>query len=281
MKERADIPEQAHTAESSAQAQLLLYARDLRTALHKERERTVQLAAACEELRSAQEVLQLALATEQRMRTELELAHRDTVLRLMAATRFKDEETGAHVERVSRYSRTLAQYLGLDSNLSNILADAAPMHDVGKLGLPDAILHKAGPLTPGEVRLMRQHTTIGAKLLQGSDAPLIRLASEIALTHHERWDGSGYPRGLERDATPIAGRIVMFADQYDALRSARPYKTAHSHDRTCSILLQGDGRTLPAHFDPAMLEAFRSIEGLFDRVFEESTSWNGDSIQGG
>lgn len=140
------------------------------------------------------------------------------------------------------------------------------MHDVGKIGVPDTIIHKPGPLTAEEWTLLKRHTEIGAEVLSGSRSPLIEMARQIALTHHERWDGSGYPHGLTGLQIPPAGRVVMLVDQYDALRAHRPYKPAFSHAEACHVMLEGDGRTLPQHFDPVLLSAFREIHSDFDDI---------------
>lgn len=198
----------------------------------------------------------------------LAAAHYDTLVRLLRAARFKDEETGAHLLRLSAYSRVLAAHLGLPREEVERIAAAAPLHDVGKIGIPDAILQKRGPLDANEWQVMKTHPSVGGSLLKSADSPLLQTAYSIALEHHERWDGSGYPRGLSGKKISLAGRIVMLADQYDALRSARPYKVAFTHERTFEIITKGDGRTLPAHFDPDVLAAFKERHEELEALFE-------------
>ena len=252
----------------AARSQLAVYARDLSSLLAREREKSAGLAAAHEQLRSYAKDLRGALEAERSRARELEQTHIDTLMRLTRAAQYRDEETGGHIQRIAHYARTLPLRVGVDPEEAERIYLAAPMHDIGKIGVPDAVLHKAGPLNDGEWREMRRHPGIGASLLRGSSSPLIEMARVIALTHHERWDGTGYPQGLKGDQTPLAGRIVMFVDQYDALRSTRCYKPAIDHEKTCEILIDGDGRTLPSHFDPGLIEAFRSIHEEFAAIHD-------------
>ncbi len=211
--------------------------------------------------------LQQMLTAERRKSWSFEDAQLDMIIRLMKASSEKDEETGAHIARVSEYALCLARHIGLSAEEARSIAAAATMHDVGKLGLPQGILGKPGALDAREFATMQTHTILGAELLQMPRSTLLGLAREVALTHHERWDGSGYPNGLRGKATPLAGRIVMLADQYDALRSVRAYKPAYIHEQACDTILFGDDRTLPQHFDPQLLEAFRAVEGEFDKIY--------------
>ncbi len=251
----------------SARSQLMVYARDLKRMLEVEERKTRQLQKAHIQMLVYAKDLKVALNAEQRRNQELEQAYTDTILRLARASRYKDEETGAHIERLSHYSQTLALAIGWDQARADCLFAVAPMHDVGKIGVPDAILGKQGPLTEIEWESIKQHPVLGANLLEGSTSPLLEMAKEVALTHHERWDGSGYPNGLKGTQIPITGRIVMLCDLYDALRSRRPYKPSFTHAKTCEILLNGNDRTKPSHFDPQLLEAFREIHQSFNGIY--------------
>jgi len=203
---------------------------------------------------------------------ELRESYIETIHRLVMASEYKDEDTGDHISRISSYARCLAETIGLSGHICEMIYYASPMHDIGKIGIPDSILGKPGPLTSEEMEVMRQHTVIGARILHESSAPILQMAESIALNHHERWDGTGYPAGLAGNAIPLEGRIVALVDVYDALRMRRPYKQPLSHERACEIILQGDGRTLPQHFDPTLLEAFQTVADQLETVFTASTA---------
>lgn len=248
-------------------SQLERYARDLKTVLAREKEKAEQLEMANRQLRSYARDLQAEFAAERRKSQELELAYRDTIVRLLAATHSRDNETGAHVARIGHHARCLALHAGWDPESAEMLFQAAPMHDVGKIGIPDAILLKPGPLSDAEWRVLKQHTEVGAQVLASSPSKLLQMAAEIALTHHEHWDGSGYPRGLRGTEIPPSGRLVMLVDQYDALRMARPYKPPCTHEQACRVMLEGAGRTRPQHFDPQILQIFSEHHIEFEEIY--------------
>jgi len=201
---------------------------------------------------------EVAKRTEQLRRAfeKIKAASLDSIYRLSQAAEYKDEETGAHIQRVSYYSAAVARRMGLNERTVEAILYAAPMHDVGKIGVPDNILLKPGKLDPDEWEIMKEHTTIGGRILQRSDSGFIKLAEVIALTHHERWDGSGYPRGLKGSQIPLAGRITAIADVFDALTSKRPYREPFELDRAHEIIEEGQG----GHFDPEVAGAFFTVE---------------------
>lgn len=186
---------------------------------------------------------------------QLEESYFDAVHMMGDASRFKDTETGEHIWRIADGSRALAQALGWDESLCNQMALAAPMHDLGKLGIPDAILHKPGKLDPAEWQIMQTHSMIGFKILATSKAPLLRMAADIARHHHERWDGTGYPDRLAGQDIPMSARIVALTDVFDALTSERPYKAAWPLDKVLDHLQSEAG----SHFDPALLPVFMQV----------------------
>lgn len=183
---------------------------------------------------------------------ELEDARTDAIRRLGTASEYRDNETGMHIMRMTHFATAIAKAMGLPAETRELLAICAPMHDVGKIGIPDYILLKPGRLTPEEFEVMKGHARLGHELLQGSGSEVLRAGAEIALTHHEKYDGSGYPRGLKGTQIPLFGRIVAVADVFDALTSERPYKKAWSLDDACRYLEEGRGK----HFDPLCVEAF-------------------------
>jgi HD-GYP domain-containing protein (c-di-GMP phosphodiesterase class II) len=189
--------------------------------------------------------------------SELEIAQAETVRRLSMAVEFRDEDTGAHIERIGRFSTLLAEHVGMDQDFCATLTHAAPLHDVGKVAIPDAILLKPGKLTAEERAIVETHAEEGHRLLRGSSSSILDLAATIALSHHEKWDGSGYPRGVKGEAIPIEGRIVAVADVFDALTSDRVYRSAFTVEEAVEMMLEQRGR----HFDPVLLDAFMEVLG--------------------
>ncbi|MBF0456299.1 MAG: response regulator [Nitrospirae bacterium] len=193
----------------------------------------------------------------------------EIMFRLIKASEYKDQETGTHIVRVKQYSVVLAEELGMPRDFVDKIAFSSPLHDVGKIGIPESVLLKTEKLTNEEFNLIKTHTTIGAEILKGSNNELIRLAAEVALSHHERFDGSGYPRGLIGEEIILEARIVNICDQYDALMTSRPYKPSFGHEKTYEILTIGDGRTMPSHFDPKVLEAFKNCSNIFKDIYDD------------
>jgi len=193
------------------------------------------------------------LAQEVRLATAQILAQeRETIFCLAKAAEYRDPETGAHILRMAHYSAHIARHMGLAPEQQDLLLQAAPMHDIGKVGTPDLILLKPGKLSVEEFAVMKQHATIGYEILNANSSPLLKVAAEIAHTHHEKYDGSGYPRGIRGDEIALFGRIVAVADVFDALTSERPYKKAWSVELASQWLRDNAG----THFDPACVTAF-------------------------
>ena len=212
---------------------------------------------------------------EQRVRertADLQESYLETIFTMTRAAEHKDEDIGAHVQRISYYSRELARMLGMDDEFVDKIFFASPMHDIGKIGIPDHILLKQGGLTPDEWEIMKGHTTMGAKILGNSKSPYLKMGAEIALNHHERWDGGGYPNGMQGEAIPHAARVMNICDIYDALRSKRPYKPAFDHLKAMDIIMRGDGRTQPEHFNPIILAAFKQNHQTFRDIFDKYTA---------
>ena len=197
---------------------------------------------------------------------KMKIASLDTVYRLSRAAEYKDEDTGAHVQRMSHYSSAIARRMDFDDEFVEQILWAAPMHDIGKIGIPDRILQKPGKLDSDEWVIMRQHTTIGAEILRDASADFIKLAETIALSHHEKWDGSGYPQGLRGSNVPLAGRIVALADVFDALTTERPYRSPMPLEKALTIIKEGRG----SHFDPELVNAFFDIK---DEISAELNWW--------
>ena len=205
-------------------------------------QRTHQLRQAFDELKNATE--------------KIRQASLDTTIRLAQAAEYKDEETGGHIKRMGYYAAAIAKAMSLSPQDIEAILYAAPMHDVGKIGIPDRILLKPGSLDEEEWKVMRQHTSIGGNILSGSDSHVIQMAEQIALSHHEKWDGSGYPKGFKGLEIPVWGRICAIADVFDALTTKRPYKKALSVEHSLDILDKKRG----THFDPDVFDVFFSIK---------------------
>jgi putative two-component system response regulator len=188
--------------------------------------------------------------------SELEQSQVEILERLARTAEIRDDETGRHTQRVGGVAGALAEALGLDHRLVELIRRAAPLHDVGKIGIPDSILRKPGVLTPDETAMMRTHTVIGAKILSGGSSDLMIVAERIALSHHEHWDGTGYPHGLKGEAIPVEARIVAVADFVDALTHNRPYRAAWPSDAVFDEIKRCSG----SHFDPKIVEALMSSE---------------------
>lgn len=195
---------------------------------------------------------------------------REIIERLTAAAELHDEETGMHISRIGLYVNCISRALGMPEDFAAMITVASTMHDIGKIGIPDAVLFKESPLSVDEFAIIKTHTAIGERILHGSPHPMLQMAAAIALNHHERWDGTGYPNALRGEAIPLVGRIVMLADQYDALRSKRVYKPAHDHATASAIIIEGDGRTRPEHFDPRVLMAFKGATSHFADIFDQN-----------
>lgn len=209
----------------------------------------------------------LLLDDLKRSRNETKQAFLYTVHSLARAAEANDDDTGNHIIRVGNFSRMLACELGYSDIFCEKLYHFAQVHDVGKIHIHPDILRKPGKLTPDEFECIKTHCLAGADIIGTS--PYLSMAREIARSHHEKWDGSGYPAGLKGEEIPLPGRIVTLADIYDALRSKRKYKPAFTHEKTVEIITQGDGRTLPAHFDPKILDTFKRIQARFEAVYNE------------
>jgi len=186
---------------------------------------------------------------------QLEESRRDVIQRLGLAAEYKDNETGNHVLRMSKFAQLLAKAAGLSEEQAELILNGAPMHDVGKIGIPDSVLLKPGKLNAEEWAIMQSHVRIGGEILSGGDSELMVMAKSIALTHHEKWDGSGYPAGLLAEEIPIEGRICALCDVFDALTSERPYKNAWPIDKAMALIHEESGK----HFDPRLVDAFDTI----------------------
>ncbi len=202
----------------------------------------------------------------QKSYTKFELLNKDVLNRLLTAAEFRDGNTGMHVIRVGKYSRIISESLGIDNDFSEMIEQIAPMHDIGKIGISDLILLKPAKLTIEEFNIMKEHTVIGAKLLEKSDSILFKSANVVALTHHEKWDGTGYPRGLAGEQIPLVGRIIMLADIFDALTSERPYKKAFSFDDSIKIIKKDIGTFFDSVVADAFFKSINDIRAVYETL---------------
>ncbi|MCX7192754.1 MAG: response regulator [Proteobacteria bacterium] len=211
---------------------------------------------------------------------EILARERETIIRLSKAADSRDPETGAHILRMSHFSRLIAANMGLSEADQDMLLEAAPMHDIGKVGIPDHILLKPGRLDVAEFEIMKQHATKGYEILNGSQSAMLQAAAEIALAHHEKYDGSGYPNGLAGNNIPLFARICAVGDVFDALTSERPYKKAWEDDRAIALLREGMG----SHFDPVCVEAFlkdwEAVTAIRTRFKDDETERNNHTLGG-
>ncbi len=236
----------------------------------------LELKSAQEELRRAKENLEgtvarrtkdlrHALEEVTRAQREIQAGHLDTIRRLTLAAEYKDHDTAGHIERIGRYSQVVGMAMHLQPGTVDLLLHAAPMHDVGKLGIPDSILLKPGPLDEEERAIMNTHTTIGGQILSGSTSPVIQMGERVALTHHEKWDGSGYPNGIAGEDIPIEARICSVVDFFDALTMDRPYRKAVPNDEVVKMIVSESGTS----FDPDVVEIFLDSRDELEEIQAE------------
>jgi len=206
----------------------------------------------------------------QQRTAELRISHREAIFTLTSAAEHKDKDTGLHIQRIGFYCQELSEKMGMSRKFCDEIFYASPMHDIGKIAIPDSILLKPSGFTPDEWTVMRTHTSLGADILGGKDSPYLKMGAEIALNHHECWDGSGYPVGLKGNSIPLPARIMSICDVYDALRSKRPYKPAFDHAKTMDIIRSGDHRTQPEHFDPEVFDIFMKNHEVFRDIYQQN-----------
>ncbi len=245
--------------------QLKKYADDLAKVYKSEKKKRRELEVANRQLVKFADDLNKTVLDLKSANQELQESYLDTIHRLALAAEYKDEDTGDHIVRMARYCALIAERHGLPPKEVRNILYAAPMHDVGKIGIPDNILLKPGKLTDEQFDKMKTHTNIGAKILANSKADILRIAQEIAISHHEKWNGRGYPQGISGDKIPVVGRIVGIADVFDALTSKRPYKDPYPVEVALDIIRKERGE----HFDPEVTDVFlKNIDGIL-RIREE------------
>ena len=235
------------------------YALDLAKIYKNTKEQKEELGLANKQLKKYAQDLRKTISTLQTVNKELQDAYYDTIHRLVLAVEYKDKFTGSHIMRMSRYSALLAKKIGLPTQDVLNIFYAAPMHDVGKIGIPDTIISKPSKLTTNEFDIIKRHTVIGAEILDKSKSNILMIARQIALSHHEKWNGEGYPHGLEKNAIPLSARIVALADTFDVLTSKRSYKEPYPVSVAFEIIKNERGK----HFDPDVVDIFeKNLEEL-------------------
>lgn len=217
------------------------------------------------QLRLTMKIMDKSAELLKKSQEKLKGGYIDTIQRLTMVAEYKDEDTVNHIKRVGHYCYFVAKKLGWSDENADALFYASPMHDIGKVGIPTDILLKPAKLSTEEFALIKTHTTIGGRILCGSPSTILQMAERIAMTHHERWNGQGYPKGLKGEDIPVEGRIMIIADHYDALRSRRPYKPPLDHDSSCKIITKD---AMADSFDPAVLQIFKDYHGQFEEIFE-------------
>ncbi len=268
-----DVVKVMETEKEDLQAQLFRYAQDIQKLLFErdiaamnENEKN----AAYKQLERFNHYFMILIEQKEKSYQALESSHLDTIRRLATAAEFKDDDTGAHIIRMSRFSSIIARAYGQDEKYCNLLEQASPMHDIGKIGIPDDVLKKPGKLTKAEWVLMRKHPEYGANILSGSDVPVLQMAEAVALAHHEKFDGSGYPSNLQGEQIPLSARIVALADFFDALTMDRCYRPAFSDEKALAMVKESSG----THFDPNVVKAFFSVSNDIinerDRINKEN-----------
>jgi putative two-component system response regulator len=228
------------------------YARELSHIFQHSKMQRRDLASTNNQLKRYASDLRTTVTDLRTAHNELQEAYRDTIFRLVLASEYKDKDTGNHISRMSRYCTHLARRMGLSEQEIDNISYAAPMHDVGKIGIPDSIILKNGMLSDNEFSIVKSHTTIGADILENARGVVLQTAQVIALSHHEHWDGMGYPNGVRHASIPLPARIVALTDTFDALTSQRPYKTPYPIDISCDLIREQRGK----HFDPEIVDLF-------------------------
>jgi putative two-component system response regulator len=253
------------------------YARDLAKIYKNTKDQKEELSIVNKQLKKYAVDLRKTISTLELVNKELQDAYYDTIHRLVLAVEYKDKFTGSHIVRMSRYSALLAKKIGLPTSEVLNIFYAAPMHDVGKIGIPDTIISKPSKLTSDEFDIIKKHTVIGAEILDNSKSNILMIAREIALSHHEKWDGGGYPHGLKKESIPLSARIVALADTFDVLISKRSYKDPYPVANALDIIKSEREK----HFDPFIVDVFeKNLDEIMKVNSEAGVTDDATSIVG-